>query len=320
MKAIVCTSYGPPEVLQLREVEKPNPKNNEVCIKIFATAVTSSDCIIRGFKVPMEYWLPMRLYVGFRKPRKLLGIVFAGEVDSVGKDVKSFTKGDQVFGWDIFSFGAYAEYKCIPEKGMLVKKPNNVNYVEAAAVTYGGLLALYYLKKGNIQRRLGETDNCSSSMYPKEKVLIYGASGSVGSSAVQIAKSFGAEVTGVCSTINLGWVKSLGADTVIDYTKEDFTKRGVLYDFIFDAVPAAHRTVKLKYEKALSPNGKYSSVTDGSPKLHIEDLNQLKDLIEAGKIKPVIDQCLKLEQIVEAHRYVDQGHKKGNVVITVGDN
>jgi len=305
MKAIVCTKYGPPEVLRLQEVEKPNPKNKEIRIKIFATAVTASDCIVRGFKLPP--WNPMGLMMGlalgFKRPRQpILGIVFSGEVDSIGKDVKFYKKGDQVYGWDLTpAFGAYAEYKCMPENGMLAIKPTNVNYEEAAAVPYGGLIALHFLKKGNIQRG--------------QKVLIYGASGAVGTSAVQLARYFGAEVTGACSTANLVLVKSLGADTVIDYTKEDFTNRGELYDFIFNAV--GKRKAKLQSKKALTPNGKHVTVDDGSPKVHIEDLILLKELVEAGKIKPVIDRRYPLEQMAEAHRYVDKGHKKGNVVITV---
>ncbi len=303
MKAIVCTKYGPPDVLQLQDVAKPAPKNNEVLIKIFATAVTASDCIVRGFKVPIIFWIPMALAVGFPKPRQsILGMVLAGEVESAGKHVKSFKEGDRVFGFDRFVFGTYAEYKCIPEKGMLAIKPTNVNYEEAAAVPYGGLLALHYLKKGNIQSG--------------QNVLIYGASGANGTAAVQLAKYFGAKVTGVCSTTNLELVKSLGADTVIDYTKEDFTNRGELYDFIFNAV--GKRKAKLQCKRALTPNGKYITIDDGSPKLHFEDLLLLKELVEAGKIKPVIDRLYPLEQMAEAHRYVDKGHKKGNVVITVG--
>ncbi len=306
MKAIICTKYGPPDVLQLKEVEKPVPRKNEVCIKIFATAVTASDCIVRGFNVPISLWLPMGLAIGFTKPRQpILGMVMAGEVESAGKDVKSFKKGDQVFGFDRFAFGTYAEFKCMPEEGMLVIKPTSVNYDEAAAVPFGGLLALHFLRKGNIQSG--------------QKILIYGASGAVGTSAVQLARYFGAEVTGVCSTTNLELVKSLGADTVIDYTKEDFMNRGELYDFIFNAV-GKRKSSKIQFKKALTPKGKYLSVDDGHPKHHIEDLIFLKELVEAGKIKPVIDRCYPLEQIAEAHRYVDQGHKKGNVIITMEHN
>jgi len=308
MKAIVCTKYGPPEVLQLKEVEKPTPRNNEVCIKIFATAVTASDCIIRGFKVPSRRWILGRLLVGLTKPRKpILGLVLAGEIETVGKDVKRFQTGDRVYAFTKFRFGAYAEYICLPEDSVMASMPSNLTYEEAAAIPFGGLLALHYLRKGNI--RSGQ------------KVLIYGASGAVGTCAVQLAKYFGAEVTGVCSTTNLELVKSLGADTVIDYTKEDVTNRGELYDCIFDAV-GKRKSSKLKVQckTALTPNGKYTSVDDGSPKLHIEDLILLKELVETGKIKPVIDRCYPLEHIVGAHRYVDQGHKKGNVVITVEQN
>jgi len=311
MKAIVCTKYGPPEVLQLREVEKPAPGKNEICIKIFATAVTASDCIVRGFKLPV--WHPMGLMmgivVGFKKPRQpILGIALAGEVESASSDVKSFKKGDRVFGWDLFpAFGAYAEYKCIPEKGMLAIMPANITFEEAAAIPYGGLLALHYLKKGNIQSG--------------QKVLIYGASGAIGTSAVQLARYFGAEVTGVCSTANLELMRSLRADTVIDYTKEDFSDRGGLYDFILDAVGKRKSSeFKFQCKKALTPNGKYISVDDGSPKTNIEDLIFLNELVEAGKIRPVIDRTCPLEQMAEAHRYVDKGHKRGNVVITVEHN
>ncbi len=304
MKAVVCTKYGAPEVLHVKEVEKPIPKNHEILIKILATAVTSSDCIIRGFKLPA--WSPMGLLMGlalgFAKPRQpILGMVFAGEVESVGKKAKSFSKGDHVFGWDRFAFGTYAEYKCMPEDGMLAMKPDNANAEEAAAVPYGGLLALYYLGKGKIQKG--------------HKVLIYGASGAVGTSAVQLAKYFGAEVTGVCSTVNVELVKSLGADQVIDYTKEDFTNNGECYDFIFNAV--GKRKANLHCEKALTPNGQYVTVDDGSPKAHIEDLILLKKLVESGKLKPVIDRIYPLEEMAEAHTYVDKGHKKGNVVIAV---
>ena len=247
----------------------------------------------------------MWLVIGLNKPKKsILGMVFAGEVESIGNSIKLFKKGDQVFGFDRFGFGTYAEYKCISEEGLLVKKASNLTYKEAAAVPFGGLLALYFLKKANVQS--------------KQKVLVYGASGAVGTSAVQIAKYFGAEVTGVCSTANLELVKSLGADKVIDYTKEDFTKSGEVYDLIFNAV--GKKKVKLQCKTALTKNGKHITVDDGSPKFHIEDLILLNELVEKGLIKGVIDRCYQLEQIIEAHRYVDEGHKKGNVIVTVKHN
>jgi NADPH:quinone reductase-like Zn-dependent oxidoreductase len=304
MKAIVCTKYGSPEVLQLKEVAKPATKDNEVLIRIFATAVTASDCIVRGFNLPASMWLPGRLALGFTKPRNpILGMVFAGEIESAGKDVKSFRKSDQVFGFDRFGFGSYAEYKCIPENRVLTKKPTNLTYEEAAAIPLGGLLGLHYLRRGNI--------------HSGQKVLIYGASGANGTSAIQLAKHFGAEVTGVCSTANLELVKSLGADTVIDYTKEDLTSRDERYDFIFDAV-GKRKSSGQQFEKMLAPNGKYISVDNGSPKIPVEDLILLKELAQAGKLMPVIDRVYPLEQMADAHRYVDQGHKKGNVVISVG--
>jgi NADPH:quinone reductase-like Zn-dependent oxidoreductase len=308
MKAIVCTKYGPPEVLQLQEVAKPTPKDKEVLIRIYATAVTASDCIIRGFKVSMRRWIPGRLLLGLTKPRKpILGLVLAGEIETVGKNVKRFQTGDKVYAFTRFRFGAYAEYTCLPEDSVMALMPSNLTYEEAAAVPFGGLLSLHFLRKGQI--------------HSGQKVLIYGASGAVGTSAIQLARHFGTEVTGVCSTTNLALVKSLGAEKVIDYTHEDITEKGELYDFIFDAVGKRKSSqFKLQCQKALTPNGKYISVDDGSPKLQIEDLVFLTELIEAGQIKAVIDNCYPLEHIVEAHRYVDQGHKKGNVVITVEQN
>ncbi len=304
MKAIVCTKYGPPEVLQLKEVNKPKPKDNEILIKIIATTVTASDCIVRGFKVPMAFWFPMGIAIGFGKPRRpILGMVLAGEVEMVGKKVKSFKKGDHVFGCDFdrFVFGMYAEYVCFPENGTITLKPANLSFNEAVAIPFGGLLALHFLKKGNIQAG--------------QNILIYGASGAIGTLAIQLAKYFGAEVTGVCSKLNLELVKSLGADSVIDYKKEDFTTNGKLYDFIFNAV--GKNKAKLNCKKSLKANGKHITVDDGTPKVRIEDLNLLKKLAEKGIIRPVVDRLYPLEQIVDAHSYVDNGHKKGNVIITI---
>ena len=314
MKAIVCTKYGPPEVLQLREVEKPIPKKNEICIKIRATTVTSSDCILRGFNIPA--WKPvglmMGIVMGFGKPRKsILGMAAAGEVDSVGSDVKLFKTGDQVFAYPVMSatkirFGTYAQYMTIPEDWLVLPKPSNITYEEAAAIPYGAELTMFFLKKGDIQNR--------------KNVLIVGASGTIGTTAVQIAKYYGAKVTGVCSTANLELVRSLGADEVIDYTKEDYSKRSERYDLILDAVPlqvADRKSLKAQASTALAPDGVYVSIDDGLAKVSREDLVLLRDLAESGKFKPVIDRSYPLEEIVEAHRYVESGHKKGNVVITV---
>ena len=330
MKAMVWTEYGPPEVLQLKEVETPTPKDKEVLIRIYATTVTAGDCEQRSLTLPILHRLLMRAYVGLKRPKRItiLGMDVAGEIEAIGKDVKLFQAGDQVFAATGFvGMGANAEYICLPEepeKGALALKPANMTYEEAAAVSVGGLEALHFLRQGNIQ--IGQ------------QVLINGAGGTIGTFAVQLARYFGAEVTGVDSTSKLDMLRSIGADQVIDYTQEDFTKSGKIYDFILDVIGKSSYSGSIR---SLKQNGRYlianpwpsqmvrgrwTSMTNskkvlfGAASPKTEDLNFLKELIEAGKMRSVIDRRYPLEHIAEAHRYVETGHKKGNVVITVQQN
>src|SRR3990170_676373 len=325
MKAIVWTRYGPPDVLQLRDVEQPTPKANEVLIRVLATTVTAGDCEMRSLRIPVSLRLLLRMYNGLRKPKRvtILGQEVAGEIESVGRDVRHRKNGDHVFAATGIHFGAYAEYICLPEDGMETK-PANITYEEAAAIPVGGLNALHFLRKASI--RSGH------------KVLINGAGGSIGTMAVQLAKSFGAEVTAVDSTRKLDMLRSIGADHVIDYTQEDFTKSGETYDVIFDVVGKGpfsgclrslkERGIYLVGNPTLSRRvrGRWASMTSskkviaGTASYKPENLMFLRELIEAGKIRTVIDRRYPLEQIVEAHRYVETGHKKGNVVITVEHN
>jgi NADPH:quinone reductase-like Zn-dependent oxidoreductase len=319
VKAIVYQKYGSPSVLQFKEVVKPTPKDNEVLIKIYASTVTSGDCRMRKADP-----FAVRFFNGFTKPKKviILGNELAGEIEAVGKDVKRFRTGDQVFGQAGMGLGTNAEYICLPEDGALAIKPSNLTYTEAAAIPFGGNTSLEFLKKGNIQNG--------------QRVLIYGASGSLGTAAVQLAKYFGAEVTGVCSSTNVELVKTLGADRVVDYTKEDFTKSGLNYDIIFDTVGKSpfsgcvnslnHKGTYLRaVHMELSPilHGIWTSLTSSKKIIggvvaeRKENLIFIKELIEKGKLKPVIDRCYSFEQITEAHRYVEKGHKRGNVVITL---
>ncbi len=325
MKAIVLTKFGPPDVLQLQEVAKPIPRDGEVLIRIHATTVTAGDCELRSLKFPIWLRIPLQIYLGhIRSGNMILGQELAGEIEAVGKDVKRFRAGDQVFAWTGLGLGAYAEYKCLPENGVLVIKPSNMTYEESAVLPVGGLEAVHFMKNGTIQSG--------------QKVLIYGAGGSIGTFAVQLAKYFGAEVTAVDSAGKLDMLRSIGADHVVDYTKEDFTQNGETYDVIFDVVGKSSFSRSVR---SLTLNGRYLLGNPGlsqrvqgrwtsmrsskrvvpyaakTAREYTEAFSFLKELIEAGKIKSVIDRRYPLEQTAEAHRYVDTGQKKGNVVITV---
>lgn len=303
MKAIVCTAYGPPDVLALRDIPQPVPMKDEVRVKIRATSVSIGDVRMRKFDVPRAQWLFARLYLGVLRPKRaILGMELSGDVEAVGSGVTRFKVGDAVFASTFEAdFGGYAEYKCLPESGLLARKPAGVTYEEAAAgPATGGLTALLNLRRANVQ--------------PGQAVLIYGASGSVGTFAVQLAKHFGATVTAVCSTRHLEMVAALGADHVLDYTAGDFTRHGDTYDLVFDAVgklPAPQR------KRALKPNGRSINVNNTSGKMTADDLSFLKERMEAGQVRTVIDRCYPLAEIVDAHRYVEQGHKAGNVAIMV---
>ncbi len=309
MKAAVCTRYGPPEVFKIVERGVPVPKDDEVLIKIFAASVTNSDIFIRSSDVPLRLRIPMRIMMGITRPRNdILGEVLSGEIVKVGPGIKRFHVGDQVFGLTGFSLGAYADYKCMKEaasrKGCIALKPSNISHGDATSAAYGGLLAFQFLEEGHIQ--------------PREKVLIYGASGTSGTIAVQYAKHLGAEVTGVCSAEKIDLVRSLGADKILDYNDRDSISRLEAYDFVLDSVGKARTSELKKACKALmTGKHKFVSIDDGPLILSYDRLVHIRELVEAGIIKPITDRCFPLEQIIEAHRYVERGHKSGNVAIIV---
>lgn len=309
MKAVVCTKYGPPEVLRIVEYKKPVPKDDEVLISIYATSVTNSDVFIRSSEVSLRLLIPFRMMMGVRKPRReIIGEVLSGVVSEVGSKITRFHVGDHVFGLTGFSVGAYAEYKCMKEvdskQGCLSTKPKNITFEEATSAAYGGLLAFQSLEKADVQ--------------PNEKVLIYGASGTSGTIAVQLAKHLQAEVTGVCGPRNISFIQDLGADKTIDYTNDNEIGKLEAYDLVLDCVGKA-RTSALKEacKRALTKKGEYISIDDSSLLLDSGRLDRIRELVEAGKIRAINDRCYPLDQIVEAHKYVELGHKRGNVAITV---
>jgi NADPH:quinone reductase-like Zn-dependent oxidoreductase len=309
MKAIICKKYGPPENLEIVERKKPAPKNDEVLIRIYATSVTDSDIFIRSSNVPLKMMILFRLMIGISKPRnEIIGEVFSGVIEQIGTSIKRFKVGDQVYGITGMSLGAYADYKCMKEtdskKGCIAIKPGNISFEEATSAAYGGLLAFQFVEKGNI--------------LPSQKVLIYGASGTSGSIAVQYAKHLGAEVTGVCSSRNIEFVKALGADKTLDYTNKESVSKLEVYDLILVSV-GKRKTSKLKEacQLSLSKKGKYVSIDDSSLVCSSERLSRIKELVEAKIITPINDRSYPFEQIIDAHKYVELGHKKGNVAISV---
>lgn len=309
MKAYFCHKYGPPEVLKLQEAPKPVPKGNEILVKVFATAVTASDIFIRGSLIPLLYRIPMRIMIGLTRPRrKIIGLVFSGVVEAAGKDIRRFREGDQVYGLTGFRLGTYAEYLCMTEvdstRSGVALKPETISHEEATAAAYGGLLAFQAMERGKI--------------LPGHRVLIYGASGTTGTMAIPLAKYWGATVTAVCSTANLDFVKSLGADKVIDYTTTDDLDQELRFDFMLDAVGKSKSSkLKAACRKALVKGGKYVSIDDGALKLDSDRLVRIGALIDSGYIRPVVGKVYPFEDLVAAHRYVQQGHKRGGVAVTV---
>lgn len=309
MKAAICTKYGPPEVLRIAQYEKPVPRDDEILVKICATSVTNSDIFIRSSKVALRVLIPFRIMMGIRKPRKeIIGEVFSGIVDKVGSKIKRFRVGDQVYGLTGFSLGAYAEYKCMKEvdskQGCVAIKPQNISFEEATSAAYGGLLAFQFLEPANVQ--------------PNQKVLIYGASSTSGIVALQLAKHLQAEVTAVCGPSHLAFAQELGADKTLDYTNDNEIEKLESYDVVFDCVGKAKSSpLKEASKKALTASGQYLSIDDAALLLDSSRLDRIRKLVEMGKIKAINDRCYPLEQIVEAHQYVELGHKRGNVAITI---
>lgn len=310
MQAVICTKYGPPEVLQLREVSRPSPRHNEVLVKIRATAATASDIYIRGSQLPLRFKLPMRLALGITKPRNpIIGMVLAGEIEAVGRDIRRYKPGDRVYGVAGLGLGAYAQYTCMKEtdsmRGCLALMPANISYEEATTAAYGGLLALQRIEEGRVERG--------------QHVLIYGASGTSGTMAVQFAKYYGAQVTAVCGTRNLAFIRSLGADHVIDYTRDNAADTVKRYDLMLDtAGKAKSSAVKEACRRALRQGAKSISIDDGKLELSSTRLARIKDIIESGAVKPIVDRIFPLERIAEAHAYVEEGHKIGGVAVSVG--